>query len=191
MWKDPSQLHGFGPVISPFHTNGNDAFCFSVTGERLPIFRSHCQVEHSCISLRACVWGTGNGCWQHNGSMRMQYKSLIMPESWTAALKCTHHSARSTASRESRPYDVFRPILGFFFVCVCVLVLKSIWKISKLCQVLYVRGCPWLSYVVFHKWDQITLDWNHIPVMSPKILPLLHFSIPSCQFQLWGESRRT
>lgn len=104
--KDPFRLHGFDCAIAPFHTNGNDAFCFSVTGERLPIFRSHCQVVHSCISLHTCVWGTGNDCWQYNGSMRMQYKSLIMPESWTAAHRSTHHSAGTAASRESIPCEV-------------------------------------------------------------------------------------
>lgn len=98
-WKDPSRLHGFDRGTAPFHTNGNDAFCFSVTEERFPIFRSHCQVVHSCISLHAFVWGTGNDCWQHNGSMRIQYKSLIMPESWTAALRCTHHSGGTISSR--------------------------------------------------------------------------------------------
>lgn len=106
VWKHPSQLDCFDRAIAPFHTNGNDAFCFSVTGEQLPIFRSHCQVVHICISLHTCVCGTGNGCWQHNGSMRMQYKSLIMSESWTAAVKCTYHSAATTASSGKNHWGV-------------------------------------------------------------------------------------
>lgn len=88
----------FDCATAPFHTNGNDAFCFSVTGEWLPIFRSHCRVVHSCISLHTCVRGTGNGCRQHNRSMRMRYKSLIMPESWTGAVKSARQSVGSTAS---------------------------------------------------------------------------------------------
>lgn len=164
MWKDPSQLHGFDCATAPFHTNGNDAFCFSVTGERLPIFRSHCRVVHSCISLHTCVRGTGNGCWQHNGSMRMQYKSLIMPESWTAALKSTHHSAGTSASRKSRPCEVFWLYFwGISFV-------KSVQKKSSCPDIVCANILP----THIHKWDQIPLHWNHIPAMTPK---MCHFLI--------------
>lgn len=125
MWKDLSRLRGFDCATAPFHTNGNDAFCFSVTAEWLPIFRSHCQVVHSCLTLHTCVWGTGNGCWQHNKSMRMQYKSLIMPESWTGALKSTHHSARTTAKQSLDPVRYIGYIFRYFF---CFLMVKSIQK---------------------------------------------------------------
>lgn len=152
MQKDPSQLHGFDRGTAPFHTNGNDAFCFSVTEERLPIFRSHCQVVHSCISLHAFVWGTGNDCWQHNGSMRIQYKSLIMPESWTAALKCTHHSAGTTASAESRPCELF-----WLHFRVCLLMGKIV-NISNQIFLLEVQVCMQRHV---HKWDQIIFQPRH------------------------------
>lgn len=61
---------------------------------------------HVCAHAR--TEGAGNDCWQDNRSMRMQYKSLIMPESWTGALQSTRHS--------SQPEEPFHRWL--FFPCL-------------------------------------------------------------------------
>lgn len=61
---------------------------------------------HVCAHAR--TKGAGNDCWQDNRSMRMQYKSLIMPESWIEALQSTRHS--------SQPEEPFH--WWFFFHCV-------------------------------------------------------------------------
>lgn len=176
MWKDPSLLHGFDRAVAAFHTNGNYAFCFSVTGERLPIFRSHCQVVHSCISLHACVWGTGNGCWQHNGSVRMQYKSLIMPESWTAALKSTHHSAGSILAESLDPVRCFGYILGISFVYFLLKVYKRKLSIEALNKCKRNGGIS-INEIKYHFTEIIFHPWHPKCAVSSFLNPFLPFSI--------------
>lgn len=97
-----------------------------------------------------------------------------MPESWTATLKSTHHSAGATPASECRPCgvffcDIFQFLILFDFSSSKIQMpqhrLATDIKASR--ESTRVRRYLYAGHL--HKLDQMPLHWNHIAAMTPKM----------------------